>query len=244
MKYFRNILKAILWFLTKVTIRKHKIEFIVIVGWYGTELVREGAYEILSEKFNIRRNVHKISSDVAVPLNILGYTDQRYSILGWIGVIVRSIFALITSKRNEHKFLLSLNLTQKSIADYWFSIIKPRVLVILNYKDKKSEILDKILKRTKRNKGNVYISDSILLKKFSKYPKFGHSVGKSNAIHTPIRTYSVSKKLPALLLRIYAPINTIAEHYGWANQEIVDSLSKVDASKLILESIINKVKED
>jgi hypothetical protein len=244
MRFARLILKQILWFLTKVAIRKHKIEFITVVGWYGTELVREGAYEVLSEKYNIRRNIQKISSDVSVPLNILGYKDQKYTVVGWLGIIFRSLFTLLIYPRNEHKFVLSLNLTQKSIADYWFSIIKPRILVLLNYKNRKSEIVDKIITRTKRNKGSIYLSDQIELKRLSKFKKFGYRVGSSNHIVTPIRSYTVSNKLPLLLLKIYAPINTIAEHYGWGAQEIVQSLAKVDASKLLLEEIIKKIEKE
>ena len=164
----RSILKLILEYLSKITIKKHNIKFTVIVGWYWTELVKEGIYSILSEKYTVRRNTKDIWWDLSIPLVILGYEDKKYSLFGWISIIFRSIFALSLNPVNPHKIIINLNLAEKNTSDFWSRIIEPELLLITNTKAGKSILAHALTQKLHENKKKIFVSDEIVEEFFLK----------------------------------------------------------------------------
>lgn len=128
----RKILKYYLSFLSRLAIKKHSMELIIIVGWHSTEIVREAVYEVLNEKFQVRRNTKNLWWDLSVPLTILGYKDMKRDFIMWLFICVRALFYLIIGQRNPHKIVLNLNTSNSNTADYWAEFIKPDFLIIVN----------------------------------------------------------------------------------------------------------------
>ncbi|MBD3280175.1 hypothetical protein GF389_01460 [Candidatus Dojkabacteria bacterium] len=141
----RKILKQMLSQLSRWAIAKHKIEVIVVAGFTGSEVVREGIYQILKEKFIIRRNIERISWDMSIPLAVLGYEDKRRNLLEWILLIVRAFGAIISNRPNPHTLVLSANCKFSDTAKFWSSFLSPDYFVALSGPDQ-SDIVKNILK--------------------------------------------------------------------------------------------------
>lgn len=160
----RLFLKRILSVLSRWAIRKHSIQLIVVSGFYGTEIVREGVYEILRSKYIVRRNTSPIIWDMAIPLAVLGYPDRRRNSLQWISLIFRAAGTLIIGPKNPHKLVLSANCTFPETSKYWSTFLSPDVLVVLNY-EKESQIIESLLERVKDDGTLIYDKDKVDIKK-------------------------------------------------------------------------------
>jgi len=145
MNISRNILKFLLKKLSRRAIKKHDIEIIVVTGWYGTKIAADMMYTILSEKYNVRRNISYLRWDFGLPLAILGYKDKRRNTIDWIGLIIKASIYLLFGKSNPHILILSANSAVKTTAEYWSSFIKPNYLLILNQEDKNSQLTKELI---------------------------------------------------------------------------------------------------
>lgn len=130
----RNILKNILGYLSRRSVIKHNTEIIIITGWAGTRVVRELAYNLLSDEFNVRRNTTEVWWDLSVPLTILGYNDCQRSIFGWILLIIKALYSIIFNPTYPHKIIININTSVEDIAEFWSKYFDPHIVVILKEK--------------------------------------------------------------------------------------------------------------
>lgn len=189
MNPFRRVLRYILASLARYAIGKHKIELIVIAGWYGTDIARELAYTVLNDTLKVRRNTTEIWWDFSLPLAILGYADKRRSILGWLLLLVRASLYLTFSRANPHTLILNADCTYDHTAKYWASFVKPEYLVILNY-DRDAAIVRELMRSTDPDKATViYNPDAVpanMQQKLKNYTSvtFGENAKNSVVITT------------------------------------------------------------
>jgi hypothetical protein len=157
----RIILKNILSFLSKWALQKHNIDLIVIVGWFGTEIVRETSYTIVSEKYNVRRITRNIWWDLSMPLAILGYADKQRSILGWIKLIFRAFAYLMFGPKNHHQLIVNVNTINSYLPNYWQKFLKINKLVIIN-DNKNDQVITELVKVLDKNNSTViYNKDTV-----------------------------------------------------------------------------------
>ena len=165
----RKILKIILSFLSRWAIRKHKIEVIVVAGFTGSEVTKEGIYQILKEKFVVRRNTAQISWDMSLPLAVLGYKDEKRNSIEWLGLIGRAIVTLIFGRNNPHTLVLNANCKYEETARFWSSFLTPNYFIALSSPDE-SKIVRNIFKKLKGKKSVViYDNSKIDAKTLNKY---------------------------------------------------------------------------
>ena len=233
----RNLLKTIVLILAKLAIRKHGIKFVVICGWHRTKLVREELYNYLSEDFNVRRNIQNIWWDLSLPLNILGYKDKRYSKKGWFKILTKTVGALVKSPRNPHKIIIDLNFSDINTSNYWARIIKPELLIILNYKQSEKALFELLMNSTIKNKGGVLVGDK-LGKKFAKFKKFGFN---SDYIITPNSKFRYSQKLPKVYLEAYPAVMAALEYYGWDQARIAKTISTYNLTEELISKITRNI---
>lgn len=148
---------VLLW-LTKLVVRKHDIEICVLVGGKSSGLVKEILYTVLREKLNVRRNISEIRTKRSLPLMVLGYEDGKRSPVGWIGIFIKILTAIVRNKTNPHLLLINLSANKKEILDYWANLISPKYIVILDY-SKKELLTDSLLNRVK-DKGKVILDET------------------------------------------------------------------------------------
>ncbi|MBP9759120.1 hypothetical protein KBD45_05480 [Candidatus Dojkabacteria bacterium] len=236
----RNLLKTILLILAKFAIRKHGIKFIIICGWHRTTIVKEEMYNYLSEDYNVRRNIQNIWWDLSLPLDILGYKDRRYSTKGWFKMIIKTIGALLTGPKNPHKIIIDLNFSDKNTSKYWKKIIKPELLIILNYKQSEKELFEVLIQSTIKNKGKVFVSNT-LGKKFMKYEKFGSD---KEFIITPKHKFKYNHNLPKVFVETYPSILSTLENYGWNEDRIKKTISTHNFTEELISKITRNIFRD
>lgn len=240
---FRKTLKSILELLSKAAIKKHNIEFVVVVGWYGTDMVKEGIYQLLSEKFSSRRNTDKIWWDFSIPLLILGYKDKKYSFIEWLGILCKSIIALLVNPKNHNKIVLDVDLADKETAEFWSRIISPEVLVITSYKEKQSLLIHSLVRITRASQGDILVAGSVNAPDLERYESYRSKIGPDNWIESPNKKYKVSRKLPSIFLEIFAAVVSVVEKYDWTEEEIIHSLSKYEGINMLTKKIKKKINE-
>lgn len=242
----RRILKYQLKNLSKYAIKKHKIKIIVVHGWLGVEFVKEGIYQVLDEKFVVRRNVKPVWWDLSVPLNILGYEDKRRSIPGWISLTIRAIITLMISKSNPHYLVLSASSEHDSTAKYWSQFVQPEILVLFNIQDD-CKLQQVLLNKTKQNKGTVIVDEKHKIKfPNKKIYSFGekskninYKSDKNQIVITvkdkkfKFKNYGVSPYEPEFIASIFST----AKFLNLEINDIIGGFSKFDYRNLFLNKI-------
>lgn len=249
----RLILKQILGLLSRWAIRKHDIELVVVTGYFGTELVREGIYEVLKKRFQVRRNTDQISWDMALPLSVLGYADRRRNIFEWLWLIFRASVYLLFGPKNQHILVLNANCTFRQTAKFWGRFLKPDYLVVLNY-EKESPIFETLVKNLKPEKSLcIYdqdnIDESLLggLRNIKKF-RFG-SKDKSadlvyNSAKREISYKSYKEKLPKIIPNLMvtrlAGVYAFCLNHGFDFHEIGLEIVKIDFGSIL----VNRIKKN
>ncbi|MBN1916112.1 hypothetical protein JW796_03940 [Candidatus Dojkabacteria bacterium] len=252
MVFPRKILKLYLSFLSRLAIKKHSMELIIIVGWHSTEIVREAIYEILNEKFLVRRNVKNLWWDLSVPLTVLGYKDKKRNMAGWFIVCVRALFYLIVGQRNPHKIILNLNTVHSSTADFWTEFIKPDFLIIVNQKTK-SRLIENLIENTEKNSGKVIYDP--LKSKFQFERAVGFTFGEEKNVDLKVvegkncaiykyknqsvrLSYSI---LPKFSSHFFASALSLGVSYGVSLINASFAALKVDFHSRLIPKIISKI---
>ncbi len=245
----RGILQLVLEYLAKWAIRKHNMELIVVSGKAGIDLVREGIYVVLSEKYQVRRNVKPVWWDLSIPLNILGYVDKRRGVLAWLDVIFKSWFVLVFGPKNPSILVLSAESEREETAKYWYKILKPDYLVIANYTEK-SPVVEFLLNRTKIQGRVVYNPEDIEVKQRR---TFAYGTNKSaklkmretkEAVTYSYKDYKLKVEkyfLPPYTKNIVGSILSTALYKGMGFEDSVNGLLKFDLRNKILSQISENI---
>lgn len=91
MTYIKDLIKKILIVLSIRVLKKHKPYIIAIIGSVGKTTTRNVLYTILSKKHSVRKSEQSLTSDIGIPLTLLGCP---YPVTSFEG-IVRNIYAII-----------------------------------------------------------------------------------------------------------------------------------------------------
>lgn len=253
----RSFLRRILAFLANWAIKKHKIELVVITGWYGSELAKELIYTILSDKYKVRRNSKKNWWDFSIPLNILGYKDKRRNYLQWMSLIVRATLYLLLGKSNQHTLIIGADCYDDQIASYWARFLKPNLLLILN-----QESVSPLVKRLIRNMRpdhdqiilNIDNTDDSLRRQISSYEIFSYGSSAKNQLQIisstnklMIRYKKQKLSFPNIVTFTYTPdiiggVYAIAILKGLDIEEISFNAIKFELSNNIISTIKNNLK--
>ncbi len=84
MNTFKDIIKKLLVVLAVKVLKKHKPYIIAIIGSVGKTTARNAIYAVLSKKNSVRKSEQSLTTDLGVPLTLLGC---RYSIHTFFGVV-------------------------------------------------------------------------------------------------------------------------------------------------------------
>lgn len=95
MNYHKEIIKKILVYLATKTLAKHKPYVIAVIGSVGKTMARESIYAVLSKKNSVRTSEKSLTTDIGVPLTILGCPYTITTPMGWVQnmfVAVKQVF--------------------------------------------------------------------------------------------------------------------------------------------------------
>lgn len=131
MQLLKKLLQLILRFFAVVILKKYKPEIVAITGSVGKTSTSEAIGVVLSQKFNVRRNIKNYNNEIGIPLSIIGIETGGHSILRWILVFVRAVTLLIIRDRSYPNMLvLEMGADRPGDIEYLTSFIPISVGVV------------------------------------------------------------------------------------------------------------------
>ncbi len=95
------VLEKILKWMSIKVLRKFKPKVVAITGSVGKTTTKEAVSTLLDGNFKIRRNQKNYNNEVGVPLTIIGAETGGSSIFGWLGVFIKWLGVMLSSKYPE-----------------------------------------------------------------------------------------------------------------------------------------------
>ncbi len=104
--FFKKIVKWKLRILAHAILKKYKPDVIGVTGSFGKTSTKDAIYTVLSQKFEVRRNVKNFNNEIGLPLTIIGSSSGESSIIGWAVVILRGLLLLAWKEKSYPKILV------------------------------------------------------------------------------------------------------------------------------------------
>lgn len=157
--FFRKLLRKILAFLVKATLKKHRPIIIFVKGNKHTSIISDLLYKASLGKFNPRKSLERTESEFSIPLTILGYLYYPKNNFDWIKILLRSFIQLLWISPYKHLLIIEIREITPSIYRFWLDTIKPSFIIDTNsislsefneiYEDKIPKTIEKALARLK-----------------------------------------------------------------------------------------------
>jgi len=132
--YLKDVLKNIVSFLAKATVKKFKPKIIAVSGSVGKTSSKEGIWAALKNRFYVRKTSANFNNELGVPLSILGdYLEISKPVwFFWAKVILVGFWNLIFKSKNSYPQILVLEYGADKPNDisYLLEIAKPNISVI------------------------------------------------------------------------------------------------------------------
>lgn len=147
-KIVANLFLEYIRLLARIQLRKHNPVIVGITGSAGKTSARQAASIVLSLKGSVKES-HKANSETGIPLNILGITVYRYSLIDWIGIAVLAPLKLLTNWQKFDYYIVEMGVDspyRPKNMSYLLSIIKPHIGIILNADLVHTEPFDHLVK--------------------------------------------------------------------------------------------------
>lgn len=91
----RKILQRWLRLLAGLTLRRYRPRVIGITGSVGKTSTKEAVHLVLKQKYSVRRSIGSYNNEIGIPLTILGEETAGSSLIGWLGIFLRSTVRLL-----------------------------------------------------------------------------------------------------------------------------------------------------
>lgn len=177
MDFLKKIAKRILQYQARLVLRKYNPKIIAVVGAVGKTLTRETIYSVLSKKIYIRKSEKSFTTEVGVPLTILGCPYGIVDFFDLIKNIYLGFVLIWTKQKYPEWILLELDSDKPKDLESVSEWIKPDLLVITaigevpshieTFGDIESFLREKsfMVDAVKRNGVIIYNSDDYLVQK-------------------------------------------------------------------------------
>lgn len=105
MPLLKQLIKRIFQYEAKLILKKYNPKIIAITGSVGKTITKDILYALLSKKFFVRKSEKSFTTELGVPLTIIGSSNGRGTILEWIKNITFG-FLLLFKKENYPDILI------------------------------------------------------------------------------------------------------------------------------------------
>lgn len=127
----KSILRQILAYLARETIRMYQPKIIGITGSVGKTSARDAIYAVLREQFRVRKSEKNYNNEIGFPLAILGIKHQGPSVLRWFRALLLAYFGTLFRNSSYPDILvLEYGVDHPGDMDYLLSIAKPAIAVV------------------------------------------------------------------------------------------------------------------
>lgn len=129
MIFLKHLIKRFFQWQARLVLKKYSPKIIAISGSVGKSSTRTSLYQVLSKKFFVRKNERSFTSELGIPLAIIGCSQGSGSILHWIQNIFVGMKLL--SYTNQYPDILILELDCDKPGDLTgLSWLKPDMLIL------------------------------------------------------------------------------------------------------------------
>lgn len=109
MENFKDIVKKLLILLAVRVLKKHKPSIIAIIGSVGKTTARNAIYTALSRKYSVRKSEQSLTTDIGVPLTLLGCPYSIYTFEGIVNNIYNALWQAFFAKEYPEYVILEID---------------------------------------------------------------------------------------------------------------------------------------
>lgn len=109
MDTFKEIIKKLLVILSVRVLKKHEPYIIAIIGSVGKTTARNALYTVLSRKYSVRKSEQSLTTDVGVPLTLLGCRYSIHTVEGIVSNIYSAIHQTFFAKKYPEYVILEID---------------------------------------------------------------------------------------------------------------------------------------
>lgn len=103
----KSFIQKILYFFSRVILKKYNPDIVGITGSVGKTSAREAIYCVLKSQFRVYRSEKNFNNELGVPFAIIGISENPgKSSLQWIRIFLRVFLLLIFTNKNYPKVLI------------------------------------------------------------------------------------------------------------------------------------------
>ncbi len=128
--FLRSILKAILKFLARATLRKHHPFVVGVTGSVGKTSTKLAILTVLKSSGSVRASGGNLNNEFGLPLAVLGDYEFPGGFVFWLGVVTKGFFNLFLRNHYPRTLILEYGADRPGDLDYLLSIVKPDVAVV------------------------------------------------------------------------------------------------------------------
>ena len=132
---FKKIVIAIITFEAKMLLKRTHPKIVAITGSVGKTSIKDVTYEILKQKYYVRKSEKSFNSEIGVPLSVLGLPSGWNNPLHWIKNIIDGAFIALHPGKYPEILVLEMGVDRPGDMDKLTAWIKPDVVVLSRLPD-------------------------------------------------------------------------------------------------------------
>lgn len=126
LQYLENILRL----MARIVLWRHRPLIIGITGSVGKTSTKEAVALVLGSKFRVRQNEKNYNNEIGIPLTIIGAESGQRSLVGWLKVLVKWLWAISFSFRYPKILVLEMGVDRPGDMRYLLSFVRPTVGIV------------------------------------------------------------------------------------------------------------------
>ncbi len=130
MDYLKKLTKKIFQYEAQLVLRKYKPKIIAVIGSVGKTLTKEAIYLALSKKFFVRKSEKSFTTELGIPLTIIGCPQGVGSILQWAKNILFAVRLLLFKANYPEWLILEIDADKPGDLESLSPWFRPDILVI------------------------------------------------------------------------------------------------------------------
>lgn len=130
MSILKQLIKKIFQYEAKLVLKKYNPKIITITGSVGKTITRDTLYGVLSKKFFVRKSEKSFTTELGVPLTIIGSSNGRGTISEWLQNIVFGFWVLFKKEKYPDILILEIDGDKPGDIENISKWVKPDILVI------------------------------------------------------------------------------------------------------------------